>query len=89
MCNKRYTSIDLFCGCGGQAKGMELAGVRSLLAIDFDEVACQTFQQNFPDTKVLCADMTTIQKEDVEQFITENVDILNMSPSCQGFSLAK
>ena len=34
---KKYTCIDLFCGCGGLSKGFELAGFDVIGGIDFND----------------------------------------------------
>ncbi|XP_078173735.1 DNA (cytosine-5)-methyltransferase CMT2-like isoform X2 [Carex rostrata] len=50
--------LDLYCGCGGMSAGLCLgaqsAGLNLVTkwAIDFDEVACKSLQQNHPDTRV-------------------------------------
>ena len=37
MANNTYNFIDLFCGCGGFSKGLEMAGHKCLLGVDFQE----------------------------------------------------
>ena len=42
----KYTSIDLFAGCGGLTKGLQMVGVQSILASDIDENCEKTFIRN-------------------------------------------
>ena len=37
------TSADLFCGCGGISLGLEEAGITSLVGVDFDPAALETW----------------------------------------------
>jgi DNA (cytosine-5)-methyltransferase 1 len=86
---KSYTSIDLFSGCGGLTKGLEMLGVKSILASDIDENAAKTFQRNFPGTPFLCKSITDIEKEECDILLEGKVpDIIVGGPPCQGFSLA-
>ena len=85
----KYTSIDLFSGCGGMTKGFNLAGVKSIFASDIDENCEKTFTRNFPGTPFLCKDITEVTKDDVDNLTGGTVpDIIIGGPPCQGFSLA-
>ena len=44
-----YTSIDLFCGCGGFTLGLQRAGFRTLAAVDVDPHALAVYRANFPE----------------------------------------
>jgi DNA (cytosine-5)-methyltransferase 1 len=56
---KRFTCIDLFCGCGGFALGMERAGFSVLAAIDSNREATQVIRKNLPDVAhILEKDLT-------------------------------
>lgn len=46
-CNdkKQYNIIDLFCGCGGLSKGFEEAGYKTLLGVDIEQAALNTFEK--------------------------------------------
>lgn len=86
---KTYTSFDLFSGCGGLTKGLQLLGVQSIFATDIDENCEKTFTRNFPGTPFLCKDITDISKEEVDELTKGQVpDIIVGGPPCQGFSLA-
>lgn len=85
----KYTSIDLFSGCGGLTKGLEMLGVKSIFASDIDENCEKTFTRNFPGTPFLCEDITLITKEQVDALTGGAIpDIIVGGPPCQGFSLA-
>ena len=84
-----YTSFDLFSGCGGLTKGLQMVGVKSIFASDIDENCEKTFNRNFSDTPFLCKDITQITKEEVDKLTNNAVpDIIVGGPPCQGFSLA-
>jgi DNA (cytosine-5)-methyltransferase 1 len=73
-------TIDLFSGCGGLSLGLERTGVfRSVLAVDFDRHATETYGANFGDTEVVAGpieDVTAVPK----------ADVVVGGPPCQGFS---
>lgn len=78
--------VDLFCGAGGWAAGMELLDIdpASTLGIDFDKHAVATHEAaGFP---TLHADIASLDPVEVTDGFT--VDGLIASPPCQAFSLA-
>ena len=85
------TVISTFAGCGGSSLGYKWAGFRELLAIDFEPHAVETFRLNFPDVDVWQADIRQVTSEavlarcNIEQ---GELDVLDGSPPCQGFSTA-
>jgi DNA (cytosine-5)-methyltransferase 1 len=84
-----YNIIDLFCGCGGLSLGFELAGYRTLLGIDNDKAAIETFEKNHKGSIGLCKDITEITKEEILRTINyQNVDVVVGGPPCQGMSIA-
>lgn len=81
---KKYSVIDLFCGCGGISVGFSQTEKCNIVgAIDFNQRACETYQANFPSSKVICGDITSISVEDSG---FKSVDIIVGGPPCQGFS---
>ena len=40
----RFTSLDIFCGCGGLSLGLRRAGFNVLAAIDSDELSVDTYR---------------------------------------------
>lgn len=87
----RPTVISTFAGCGGSSLGYKWAGFRELLAVDFNPDAVKVFRDNFPDVPVLHADITQVS---VKQILEKTglkageLDVLDGSPPCQGFSHA-
>jgi len=83
--------ISLFAGCGGSSLGYSMAGFKELLAVDCDKNAIATFRLNFPNVRTWLGD---IRKLSVEQCMemtniqTGELDLLDGSPPCQGFSTA-
>jgi DNA (cytosine-5)-methyltransferase 1 len=81
---KSPTCIDLFAGAGGLSLGLKLAGWKTLLASDFDSLACATYRRNFEGVDVLegdvrAADWTCLRGK---------VDLVAGGPPCQPFSVA-
>lgn len=86
---KRYTVLDLFCGCGGLSLGFEQAGYDVLAGIDVWKDALVTYQANHKNSKAIQADLMTLQPEEVSKTIgTTSVDVIIGGPPCQGFSIA-
>ncbi|MFC1635975.1 DNA cytosine methyltransferase [Planctomycetota bacterium] len=70
--------MDLFAGCGGLSVGLQKAGFQNLLAVEWDESCCATFQANISPRILQCA------IQEVETFPL--CDLLVGGPPCQGFS---
>lgn len=83
---KRYKLIDLFCGAGGMSLGFtsrEFCGdFQSILAIDNDEAAVETYRANFGDHCI----STNIENWLMHHSVPP-ADIVIGGPPCQGFSL--
>jgi DNA (cytosine-5)-methyltransferase 1 len=87
----KYTVISTFAGCGGSSLGYKWAGFKELLAIDFDRNAVETFRLNFPEVPCWQKDITTVKANKILEFCNikkGELDILDGSPPCQGFSTA-
>jgi len=88
---KKPTVISLFAGCGGSSLGYKWAGYKELLAIDFDKLKIKVFANNFPETQIMNIDIRTITGEDILKkcsIMIEELDVLDGSPPCQGFSIS-
>ena len=77
--------IDLFAGCGGLTTGFEMAGFNSVLAVEMDNGAAETYKFNHPNTKVLIEDITKIDK--ISEYIPndkieDGIDGVIGGPSC-------
>lgn len=85
------TVISTFAGCGGSSLGYSIAGYKELLAIEWDDQAIKTFELNFPNIPIYHDD---IHKLSVKKCLSlaniqpKELDILDGSPPCQGFSTA-
>lgn len=85
------TAVSLFSGAGGCSLGFKWAGYNTLLAIDNNDDATQTYQTNFPDITCWNRDITSVSASDILDSINLNVgelDFLIGGPPCQGFSSA-
>lgn len=85
------TVISTFAGCGGSSLGYKWAGFHELLAIDFDKNAVETFKLNFPEVPVWQRDVCAVTAEEILDFChikKGDLDVLDGSPPCQGFSTA-
>ena len=78
------TSLDLFCGPGGFSEGLRMAGIRSVMAIDYEKDACATFALNHPEVNVVCADVL-----DIDPRSLPDTDIIVGGPPCVNFSTSK
>jgi len=88
---EKPTVISTFAGCGGSSLGYKMAGFKELLAIDFDKNSVDTFKLNFPNVEIWQKDIKEVSSKDILDFCKLKVgelDILDGSPPCQGFSMA-
>lgn len=83
--NKKYTTIDLFCGIGGIRKGFELTGkYNNLLSAEIDKYACLTYEYLFKENP-----LNDVTAKDFKSNITKmNYDVLLAGFPCQSFSIA-
>lgn len=85
-----FRILDLFCGAGGMSYGMEqLPMFKTVVALDYNEKALETFKHNMPETVVIHGDITnaTVRNTVVEQSLRHDVNMIIGGPPCQGFSL--
>src|SRR6266566_1334411 len=80
---KPLTTLELCAGGGGQALGLEQAGIEHVALVEFDRHACQTLRQNRPKWNVICTD---IRAFDASPF--RGVDIVSGGLPCPPFSVA-
>ena len=87
MSKKNFQFIDLFSGCGGFSAGLEKAGHKCLLGVDFNQDAINSFGRNHPNAKAVCMDIHKLSKSKLEKLINiKNVDMVVGGPPCHGFS---
>jgi DNA (cytosine-5)-methyltransferase 1 len=75
-------SIELFAGCGGLAKGLELAGFKHSALLEINHQACESLRANYNPSIVHEVD---VKKVDFRVF--EGIDVISGGPPCQPFSL--
>lgn len=95
MLNKKmkdkFTVVSTFSGCGGSSLGYQLAGGKILLAVELDENAVKTYNLNFPETPIYWGDIHNLTIKEILEVTGLKVgelDILDGSPPCQGFSMS-
>jgi DNA (cytosine-5)-methyltransferase 1 len=87
--DKKFTAIDLFCGCGGISVGLKAAGFDVLAGIDVEPTYISTFSHNFPNAKSLQTDIAQTSPYSFMQMVgirPGELDLLVGGPPCQGFS---
>jgi DNA (cytosine-5)-methyltransferase 1 len=84
------TVISTFAGGGGSSLGYHWAGFEELLAIEWDKNAVETLQANFT-FPVWQKDINLVTAAEILEFCKLKIgelDVLDGSPPCQGFSTA-
>jgi DNA (cytosine-5)-methyltransferase 1 len=81
---RKYTSIELFAGCGGLALGMEKAGFAHIFLNEIDKDACKTLKKNRPEWNVLEKDVAEISFSKFKN----KIDLVSGGFPCQAFSYA-
>lgn len=86
-----FTVVSTFSGCGGSSTGYVWAGGKVLLAVEWDDNAVETYHLNYPDTPIYHGDIAQLSVEECLErtgLQVGELDILDGSPPCQGFSTA-
>lgn len=81
---KDVTAIELFAGAGGAALGLEQAGIKTLMHVEFDKACCETLKANRPEWNVICDDVHNVDFSDYKG----KIDIVSGGFPCQAFSYA-
>lgn len=82
--------VDFFAGAGGLSCGFVQAGFKVCFANDFEDVCVRTYRYNHPELpaeKVLKGDIREIV-DNIQDYVSEPVDMVVGGPPCQGFSSA-
>lgn len=80
------TAIDLFCGSGAVTLGLKDAGFRVVGAVDFDPIACSTYNANHPEVNLIEEDIRKVSPEQFRGDIDGPLDLLVVCAPCQPFS---
>lgn len=84
-----HNTLDAFCGCGGFSLGFEMAGFNSVIGIDNDVAALNTYKHNFPNADIINKDITELSYHEIEsKLVGKSVDVILAGPPCQGMSLS-
>lgn len=86
----RPVAVEFFAGAGGLSLGFEQAGFDVAAAVEIDPVHCGIHELNFPHTRVICRDVTTLSGAEVRATAglgTRDIDVVFGGPPCQGFSM--
>ncbi len=79
--------LDLFCGAGGLSCGLHMAGLETVLGVDFDAAAIRTFNENRLGRGIV-ADIEQLSSAEIRDLCGGFVDLVVGGPPCQGFSLS-
>ena len=88
---ERPKVISTFAGCGGSILGYQAAGFKELLAVEWEKDAVATLRMNFPDLLLHTGDIRELSAQalmDQAGIDPGELDLLDGSPPCQGFSTA-
>jgi DNA (cytosine-5)-methyltransferase 1 len=81
---RKFKSIEICAGAGGQALGLEQAGFEHIALIEIENVACKTLRMNRPEWMVLEGD---VRHFDATPY-RDKVDLLAGGVPCPPFSVA-
>lgn len=81
-------TLDLFCGGGGSSWGAQAAGAEILCGVDAWSIASETFSDNFPSAKAICAKLDGRSTKKVVGDIG-HLDLILASPECTNHTWAK
>lgn len=82
--SNKFVSIDLFAGAGGTALGLENAGFKHEMLVEFDKHAAATLKRNKKKWNVVEKDVREINFE----HLNGKVDLVEGGFPCQSFSYA-
>ena len=84
------TLVDFFCGAGGLSLGFIQEGFSVKLANDIEDVCIETYKYNHPELpseKLIKGDIKEII-DNIQDHISDEIDVVVGGPPCQGFSEA-
>jgi len=81
--------VSLFAGCGGSSTGYKMAGCQVRAAVEWEQNSVDTYRLNHPKTTIFHRDIATVTGDELllaTGLQVGELDILDGSPPCQGFS---
>lgn len=85
--NLSLNFVDLFSGCGGFSTGLEMAGHKCLLGVDFEKDAIASFKANHDHAETFLGDIRKLDTATLKKLIkNQTIDMVVGGPPCQGFS---
>jgi DNA (cytosine-5)-methyltransferase 1 len=88
---KLFNYISFFAGGGGSSAGYKLAGGDCRFVNEFQQVAVDTYLENWPNTPHICGDIKDITGQQIMEMTglkKGELDILDGSPPCPPFSMS-
>lgn len=88
--SSKPTLVDFFCGAGGLSLGFIQEGFKVKLANDIEDVCIETYKYNHPELpseKLIKGDIKEIV-DNIQNYISDEIDVVVGGPPCQGFSEA-
>lgn len=85
MINSRYKGVDIFSGAGGMSLGAAMAGIHTVVAVENDKHAAESFIYNHPESLMINDD---IRKINARNLVRDTPFVLFGGPPCQGFSMS-
>ena len=83
---KELTVVELCAGGGGMALGFKKVGYKTLALVEYDKDAAETLRNNFPDTNVICGDLTSVEtKMQIQDLASQEPDIVVAGIPCQSY----
>lgn len=82
--------LELFAGCGGLGYGFHKEGFQITVCNELEEQIAETYQENFPDTKVVVGDITNndLKQKLIASFKKIPCDVILGGPPCVAYSMA-
>lgn len=90
MNGNKLKLISLFCGCGGSTTGYVQSGFKPLMGVDNDSLCIDSYNLNHPSSIGLKKDVRSLTIEEIQNLTSIEIgelDLLDSSPPCQGFSI--
>ena len=88
---KLFTYISFFAGGGGSSSGYKLAGGECLFVNEFQQIAVDTYLENWPGTPYICDDIKNVTGKQIMEMTglkKYELDIMDGSPPCPPFSMS-